>query len=151
MNSFDIESNLLTFNPETSEVNPEQEVRKIIQGLMTSDEIPPTKSLHLFHIRGVGNDKFVGGEDKDVVIFQPEFLYLLDIGYPALAAVVLSFVVSGQGDPHFPDFSQYTVRSVQQGGSNRDLLFPFPALKHPGIFFQRRLFLCQHLFLGRLN
>ena len=103
-------------------VDPEQEVRRIVQELVR-DELPPTKSLHLYHVRGVGNDVFLGGEDKDVVIYGPEFVYVLDVGYPALAGVVLGMTISGLGDPHFPDFSKTIVRSLTEETLQK-VLFP---------------------------
>src|SRR3982751_991477 len=106
-----------------SDLDPEQEVRRIIQELVSAEDLPPTRSLHLYHVRGVGNDKSSGGEDKDVVIYGPEFVYVLDVGYPALPAVVLGMKVSGLGDPHFPDFSQHVMRSLTEETA-RKVLFP---------------------------
>jgi hypothetical protein len=79
--------------------------------------------LTLHYIRGVGSGKYFGGEDKDMVIYGPEFLYVLDAGLPTLPAVELGFRTAGNGDPHFPDFSEHRIWSVESLDANR-LLFP---------------------------
>lgn len=119
------QSTSFTAEPSSGKGNlePEIEVRRIIQDIIPGEELPPTRSLHLYHVRGVGNDKFTGGEDKDVVIYGPEFVYVLDVGYPALPGVVLGMNVSGLGDPHFPDFSQHIVRTLTEE-TPRKVLFP---------------------------
>jgi len=101
----------------------EQEVRARLEQVIAPDKLPGTGSLSLFHIRGVGNDGPFGGEDKDVVIYGPEFLYVYDVGWPALPAVEIGFDVSGKGDPHFPDFSDWSAWSVESAAPNH-VLFP---------------------------
>ena len=119
-----LQSDLLAFQPAISSAqDPEHQVRAIIQQVVAPELLPPTRSIRLYHIRGVGNDKYIGGENKDIVIYGPEFLYVLDVGYPALPGVVLGMTLSGLGDPHFPNFSEYQLRSVQ-GYSPGEIIFP---------------------------
>jgi hypothetical protein len=103
--------------------DPEHEVRTILEHVVAPERLPATRSLRLYHVRGVGNERAVGGEDRDVVVYGPEFLYVLDVGYPALLGVLLGMSVSGLGDPHFPDFSKYQIRSVS-GYSPGEIIFP---------------------------
>lgn len=116
-------------SPYTTEIKsanagtPEQSVRQAIAALSGIPTLPPTRSFGLYHIRGVGNAKYNGGEDKDVVLYGPEFLYVLDVGWPALCGVELGWNTSGRGDPHFPSFKEPQFRSVLSSARN-ELLFP---------------------------
>ncbi len=120
-------SSLLAFQPSEPSVrsvaDPAGEVRRILEAAIAPDELPPTRDFRLYYIRGVGNSKYTGGEDKDVVLYTPEFLYVLDVGFPAFPAVQLPYEVSGHGDPHFPNFSRAELRSVP-GEDWNNLIFP---------------------------
>lgn len=102
---------------------PEEAVRQLISSSFQITALPPTKRLSVYHISGVSNPKHMGGEDKDSVIYPPEFLYVLDVGFPALCGVMLNWRNSGLGDPSFPDFKQAKFRSVQTTAP-KDLIFP---------------------------
>jgi len=116
-------SALSQLRPEAlNNLSPEKAVRACVEALVGTS-LPPTKELTLYHIRGVGNPKQQGGQDKDSVIYGPEFLYLLDVGYPSACGVQIPWNGSGLGDPYFPDFSKAELRSVQ-GKTRSDLLFP---------------------------
>jgi hypothetical protein len=112
-----------TLTPSTSGESPEHAVRAIVEPFVKPDSLPPHRMLTLHYIRGVGNDKYLGGEDRDTVIYGPEFLYVLDVGFPMMPGVEIGFRTIGKGDPHFPDFSKYQIWSVQSLGANH-LLFP---------------------------
>lgn len=116
-------SSLLANIPLSSSGSPDAEVRAIVEKTLSLPPLPPTKSLSLYHIRGVSNPEFNGGEDVDSVIFGPEFLYVLDVGFPAACGVQIPWNNSGRGDPHFPKFKNVTLRSVL-GRSSRELLYP---------------------------
>ncbi len=102
--------------------DPDASVRSVVKSSL-GIQLPATRRLSLYHVRGVSNAKYIGGEDKDFVIFEPEFLYVLDVGFPASCGLVVPWKNSSAGDPHFPDFKQATLRSVQ-GTSREQLLFP---------------------------
>ena len=57
------------------------------------------------------------------MIFEPEFLYVVDVGAAYYAGIVLPYKVSGLGDPTFPDFSLRQLRSIT-GLTDRELIFP---------------------------
>jgi hypothetical protein len=114
-----------SYEPLSREINPfvtaHQEVERLV-----GESLPETKDCRLFYIRGVGNDKFMGGEDKDLVLFPPNFAYVLDVGFPSLPTIVVPFENSGHGDPRFPDFTKAVVCSTLSW-SSRDVLFPAEA------------------------
>lgn len=103
--------------------NPGERLRSIAAHALGPTTLPPTRSVELHHIRGVSNPKALGGEDVDRVIFPPEWLYVLDVGLPARAGILLHMNVVGLGDPSFPDFSTYSLRSIV-GGEARHLVYP---------------------------
>lgn len=117
-------SSLLSHPPLSSSArSPEAEIRAIVEKQAGISQLPATKGLSLYHIRGVSNPKFSGGEDRDSVIFVPEFLYVLDVGFPSACGVQVAWSNSGSGDPYFPKFDGATVRSVS-GRSHQQLLHP---------------------------
>lgn len=104
--------------------DPEAEIRNFVTTRAASlGSLPVTNSLELFYIRGVGNSKHAGGPDRDTVIYGPEFLYVLDVGFPALCGVSLPFFVSGNADPGFPRYREATVVSVPSR-TRADVLYP---------------------------
>jgi hypothetical protein len=117
-------SSLLTNFPISSlQSSPEEVIRAVIEEQTGLPPLPVTKKISVYHIRGVSNPKFTGGEDKDEVIFGPEFLYVLDVGFPSACGVQVSWTNSGRGDPSFPNFKGAITRSVV--GSSRDqILYP---------------------------
>ena len=112
----------LGYEPGTRGVDPVAAARARIQDSI-GVALPEALSARLYYIRGVANSKYLGGDDRDVVAFPGEFLYVMDVGYPALAAISVPFTIDGAGAPHFPDFSEGTARAVQSW-ERRDLVFP---------------------------
>ena len=115
-------SDLLSASPSAPpRETPEAAVRRAVQHV-TDIELPATKSLQLFHVRGVSSQGPSDGQSEKV-IFPPEFMYVLDIGFPALAGVSINMFVAGLGDPAFPDFSDVAVRTLSSTDP-REVAFP---------------------------
>jgi hypothetical protein len=81
------------------------------------------KSIRLFYIRGVSHQKTAPDDERDVVILTPEFLYVLDLGFPSLCGVTIPWKNEGLGAPVFPDFTRAAYRSVS-GLQPRQLVYP---------------------------
>lgn len=105
------------------ELNPEVVLRELICSRLGLANLPPTKSMTIHHVRGVGNPIHLGGPDKESVPYEPEFLYVLDVGYPERCGVVVPWTSSGLGDPRFPDFAKGALRSVHDLTPD-SLIFP---------------------------
>ncbi len=106
----------------TNKETPEESCRRLLQKILPAGEkLPDTKSIELYHIRCLSyiepNSKATG------VYFVPEFLYLLDVGFPNLAGVSIMSPRIGAGDPNFPDFSNASFRSVKSNDP-KDLIYP---------------------------
>src|SRR6476660_9412993 len=73
--------------------------------------LPATKSFELYIIQAIAVP--VGGKsDSANVIYPPEFLFLLDVGFESLVGVSIFWTAKGLGDPMFPDFSKSALRSI---------------------------------------
>jgi len=97
---------------------PEEQVRKAVMAACPQGtKLPPTRSLMLYYIAAV---------DGTAVAYLPTFLYVLDVGLPRLAAAALPYVLSGLGDPTFPDFTSAAIFSAKST-DRLDLLFPAAA------------------------
>lgn len=117
-------SSLLTnFPTSVLQSSPEEAIRTVIERQTGLPLLPATKKISLYHIRGVSNPKFAGGEDKEEVVYGPEFLYVLDVGFPAACGVQVSWKNSGLGEPNFPDVKSAITRSVI-GSSREQILYP---------------------------
>lgn len=99
-------------------VSPEERVRAIVAAAIAPAVLPATKDFQVHYIRGVDN--------ANDVVFNPEFLYLLDVGFDEIAGVSLMFSVVGLGDPAFPDFGKFQLRAVQSLLLS-DIIFPATA------------------------
>jgi len=94
---------------------PEAQVRALCQAkLPTGETLPPTKSLEVYHIRGI---------DGTSVPYSPVFAYLLDVGWNALPTVHIQYKVIGTGAPDFPNFSNSAILTTASRQSN-DIIFP---------------------------
>lgn len=110
---------------------PEDEIRKIIQDIVSPETLPSTKKIQLYYVRGVvDKDSGVGNiknpisvDDENIIVSWVEFVYLLDVEYPTIPAVVLCPKIRGSGYPDFPDFSNFEVRSILRQ-SEPELVFP---------------------------
>src|SRR5689334_1251543 len=85
-------------------VDPNEVLRNLLARAIAPDVLPSTKIVRLFHVRGVAS-RSIGNEMQDLVIYGPEFVYVCDVGFPMLPAVLLNYIVAGNGDPNFPDFA----------------------------------------------
>jgi hypothetical protein len=94
-----------------------------LQAKLGGAGLPTPRSSALYYICGVKNDAMFGGEDKDVVIYAPEFLYVFDLGYPAHCGVSCLWNTVELGDPAFPDFSNAGLRSIHDLDDN-GLIYP---------------------------
>jgi len=109
----------------TGKADVETKLRDLVQSILpTGQVLPAFKSLSLHLIRGL-NTISINGVDTVVVAFPPEFLYVADVGYPALIGVILHWTPTrvGFGDPTFPDFAGATIRSVPNANESA-LIFP---------------------------
>ena len=104
------------FSSDTA-ANPGKEIESILTKALQPDPFPEIKSISLFYIAGVE------AAPKEQVIYEPEFLYVVDLGTAYYAGIRLPYKVAGLGDPSFPDFSSFELRSVT-GLTDRELVFP---------------------------
>jgi len=116
--------------------DPIQSLQAALAAALPQSALPPVNTVELYYIRQVN------GQTPDgrgiVYYFVPEIAYLIDVGYPRLAMVVLPYEVPtvqtgpgeystiGRGDAEFPDFSKAVLFSC--AGRKRDeILFPAKA------------------------
>jgi hypothetical protein len=99
----------------TTFVRPETLIRALCESKLRAGEVlPPTKAFEGYYIRGI---------DEGSVNFDPEMLYLLDVGWAQFAGVRVPYHVVNRGDPNFPDWRLASVATViSRSGS--DLIFP---------------------------
>jgi hypothetical protein len=90
-------------------------------------EFPPEKSFELYLIRGLNTIK-IKGKDHTVVVFPPEFMFVLDVGFKSLVGISVYWQSPqfGYGDPTFPDFSKADLRSILSR-TERHLIYPIIA------------------------
>ena len=100
--------------------NPRPELEAILKGALSPDPLTCIQNISLYHIA------CVSGRNNEKVIFQPEFLYVLDLGSVYYAGIDIPYRTADLGDPTFPDFSLYQLFSIE-GWSNQELLLPFVA------------------------
>jgi hypothetical protein len=85
--------------------------------------IPPTKSFELYLVLGIAIPP--GGSEKDArVVFEPEFIFVLDVDFESLIGVSVFWTPVGAGDPRFPDLSKSSLRSISSRDSGH-IIFPF--------------------------
>lgn len=84
--------------------------------------LPPTRSAELYVVRGLSKYATPDGE-RTGVLYGPEFLYVLDVGLGALVGAAFSWTNLGNGDPKFPDLSEFTLRSIPDRDDG-SLIFP---------------------------
>jgi hypothetical protein len=112
--------------------DPVQQIREIIAAALSGGAVPELKRIELFYIRQVNGE--VNGQGV-IYHFTPDFVYLVDIGYPRYPLIALPYEVPtvrasggeyetiGRGDAGFPDFKE--ARLFSAAGSARDqILFP---------------------------
>lgn len=97
--------------------NPKKEIEHILTKALSPDPFSGINSISLYYIAGVGDIS------NEQVIFEPEFLYVVDLGLTYCAGIVLPYKVKNLGDPSFPDFSLYELRSII-GKTDKELIFP---------------------------
>lgn len=77
--------------------------------------------LHLVRAFGTAD---LGNGPETVVISEPEFLWVADVGLPARAGLLVHWEAGlGYGVPGFPDFDKAELRSIT-GNAARDFLYP---------------------------
>jgi hypothetical protein len=101
----------------------EKRCREIAQGVAGDDRIPETRSLSVYLIRAISEVRMADGSTTEGVPLPPEFLFVLDVGYPSNIGVSVPWSPVMLGDPNFPDFSRARCVSVR-GSSRRSLLGP---------------------------
>jgi hypothetical protein len=107
-------------------VSPEELCRTALSGLLApGEELPETRSIALYYIRCLANGT-INGEETHGVVFVPEFLYVLDLGYPHLAGVSIGSPRQLHGDPYFPNFAKPEFRSIAKEEPPQ-LLYPIVA------------------------
>ena len=81
------------------------------------------RALELHLIRAFGTAD-LGNGPETVVISEPEFLWVADVGLPARAGLLVHWETGlGYGVPGFPDFSKAELRSIS-GSAARDFIYP---------------------------
>jgi hypothetical protein len=95
---------------------------RINAGVKPGGQPLAVRSLELYVIRGLNTVDFGKGPVL-VVAYDPEFLYVADVGLPARAGVSVSWSNVGAGDPTFPDFQKAKLRSITGAGPT-SLIYP---------------------------
>jgi hypothetical protein len=118
---------------EAAEHDPDDELQRIVAAtLQPGTTLPPLRARSLFYVRQVAE-----GPPAWVPLWVPEFVFLLDLGFPDFPLVSIPYQIPlvqdpsdpsrtypiGLGAPTFPDFARATVTSAA-GLAPRDILFP---------------------------
>ena len=81
------------------------------------------RALELHLVRAFGTAD-LGNGPETVVISEPEFLWVADVGLPARAGLLVHWERGlGYGVPGFPDFTKAKLRSIS-GNAARDFIYP---------------------------
>jgi hypothetical protein len=85
--------------------------------------LPTTKAFELYLVRGLGTSFKPNGTEQIGVVFPPEFLFVLEVGFPSLVGVSIPWLPVLFGDPEFPNFRRASVRSVRSRNPS-ELIYP---------------------------
>lgn len=103
----------MTSEPTEAGEGPERMIRRAIESKFAISPLPQTRRFLGFHIRCVAHARDDASDQaRELVIYVPEFLYVLDVGLPAMCGARVLWRANGEGDPTFPDFTQIGFVSV---------------------------------------
>lgn len=89
-------------------------------------KLNPTGSTQLYLIQAVADAIDSSGAKTTVVIYPPEFLFVLDVGQKSLLGGVFFWEPRYLGDPDFPEDSGLELRSISSADPT-NLLYPLVA------------------------
>ncbi|MHC2295836.1 hypothetical protein [Rhizobium mongolense] len=93
-----------------------------------STPLPVVKAAELYLIQALGEpiaSPMAASKDGPLVVFPPEFLFVLDVGLEHLVggSVIWETALPGYGDPEFPWKKEIALRSVRER-TYRGLVYP---------------------------
>ena len=94
------------------QVSPEHKIRKIVENVIAPNALPLTGSFQVYYIRAIGDGVDKNNNPVEGVVFPPTFMYVLEVGLPAIVGVGIPFRTVGLGDPNFPDFETFGLYSI---------------------------------------
>ncbi|HYD05911.1 MAG TPA: hypothetical protein VEC60_09300 [Reyranella sp.] len=100
---------------------PEAQCRALAEAALQDfgSALPPTRGFELYLVRALCDQE----DGTRAVIYQTEFLFILDVGLESLVGVTVPWKAVGYGDPTFPDFAKAALRSVRSRAP-AELVFP---------------------------
>ena len=110
--------------PAADAIAPIAAITDCLNASLPADAKPlVVRALELHLVRAFGTAD-LGNGPETVVISEPEFLWVADVGLPARAGVLIHWEAGlGYGVPGFPDFSKAELRSIS-GSAARDFIYP---------------------------